>query len=76
LRHKRGSSLAHGTEVRLAIDKDAFVGAGLHLFVRVIDHLFALHVQMNSFIKLVILSQLCGEDLFRCAPRSSGIPQS
>jgi type VI secretion system protein ImpG len=73
LRHKRGSSLAHGTEVRLTIDEEAFVGAGLHLFVQVIDQFFALYVQMNSFIELVILSHQSGEELFRCKPRSGSM---
>jgi len=76
LRHKRGASLAHGTEVRLTIDEEAFVGAGLHLFVQVIDQFFALYVQMNSFIELLILSQQSGEELFRCKPRSGSMPLS
>jgi type VI secretion system protein ImpG len=74
LRHKRGASLAHGTEVRLTIDEEAFVGAGLHLFVQVIDQFFALYVQMNSFIELVILSHQSGEVLCRCKPRSGSLP--
>jgi len=73
LRHKRGASLAHGTEVRLTIDEEAFVGAGLHLFVQVIDQFFALYVQMNSFIELVVLSHQSGEELFRCKPRSGSM---
>ena len=76
LRHKRGASLAHGTEVRLTIDEEAFVGAGLHLFVQVIDQFFALYVQMNSFIELVILSHQSGEELFRCKPRSGSMALS
>jgi len=76
IRHKRGSSLAHGTEVRLTIDEEAFVGAGLHLFAQVVDQFFALYVQMNSFIELVILSHQSGEELFRCKPRSGSMPLS
>jgi type VI secretion system protein ImpG len=76
IRHKRGSSLAHGTEVRLTIDEEAFVGAGLHLFVQVIDQFFALYVQMNSFIELAILSHQTGEELCRCKPRSGSMPLS
>jgi type VI secretion system protein ImpG len=76
LRHKRGTSLAHGTEVRLTIDEEAFVGAGLHLFAQVIDQFFALYVQMNSFIELVILSHQSGEELFRCKPRSGSMALS
>jgi type VI secretion system protein ImpG len=76
LRHKRGPSLAHGTEVRLTIDEEAFVGTGLYLFIQIMDQLFALYVQMSSFIELVILSRQSGEELFRCKPRSGCMPLS
>lgn len=76
IRHKRGASVAHGTEVRLTIDEEAFVGAGLHLFVQVIDQFFALYVQMNSFIELVVLSHQSGEELVRCKPRNGSMALS
>lgn len=70
MRHKRGSSLVHGTEIRLTLDEEAYAGAGLHLFVQVLDQFFALYVQLNSFVELVILSRQSGKELFRCKPRS------
>src|SRR5450830_715506 len=70
LRHKRGTSLAHGVEVRITLDEEAFVGSGMHLFVQVIDHFLGLYVQINSFIELVVLSLQSGEELIRCKPRS------
>lgn len=70
MRHKRGSSLVHGTEIRLTLDEQAYAGAGLHLFAQVLEQFFALYVQLNSFIELVILSQQSGKELFRCKPRS------
>ena len=76
IRHKRGPSLAHGTEVRLTIDEDAFAGASLHLFMQVLDQFFALYVQTTSFIELAILSRQSGKQLFRCKPRSGSMPLS
>ncbi|TFW34623.1 type VI secretion system baseplate subunit TssF [Massilia horti] len=70
MRHKRGSSLVHGMEVRLTLDEDAYVGAGLHLFVQVLDQFLGMYVHLNSFIELVILSHQSGKELFRCRPRS------
>ncbi|UVW28000.1 type VI secretion system baseplate subunit TssF [Massilia sp. H6] len=70
MRHKRGSSLIHGTEIRLTFDEEAYAGAGLQLFVQVLDQFFALYVQLNSFVELVILSRQSGKELFRCKPRS------
>lgn len=70
IRHKRGPSLMHGTEIRLTLDEEAFVGSGLQLFVQVIDQFFSLYVQINSYIELIILSHQSGEELCRCKPRS------
>ena len=70
LRHRRGASLAHGVQVCITLDEEAFVGSGMHLFVQVIDHFLGLYVQINSFIELVVLSLQSGEELIRCKPRS------
>lgn len=74
LKHKRGASLAPGTELRLTLDQQAFAGTSLHLFVQAIEQFFALYVQMNSFVELVILSHPSGEELVRCKPRSGNMP--
>jgi type VI secretion system protein ImpG len=73
IRHKHGSSLVHGTEVRLTLDEEAYAGAGLHLFVQVLDQFFALYVHLNSFVELVVLSHQSGKELFRCSPRSGSM---
>lgn len=70
LRHPRGASLAHGTEVRMTLDEDAFVGGGIHLFVQVIDHFLSMYAPVNSFVELVALSHKPGKELVRCKPRS------
>jgi type VI secretion system protein ImpG len=63
----------HGLEVRLTLDEEAFVGAGLHLFVQVLDQFLGMYVHINSFVELVILSQQSGKELFRCKPRSGSM---
>jgi type VI secretion system protein ImpG len=73
IRHKRGSSLVHGTEVRLTLDEDAFVGAGLHLFAQVLEQFFGMVVHINSFVELVILTRHSGKELLRCQPRSGSL---
>ena len=73
IKHRRGSSLVYGTEIRLTLDEEAYVGAGLHLFVQVLDQFFALYVHLNSFVELVIFSQQSGKELFRCRPRSGSM---
>ena len=74
IRHRRGTALVHGIEVRVTLDEEAFVGAGLGLFVQVLDHFLALYVNVNSFVELVVLSQHSGKELVRCPPRSASTP--
>jgi type VI secretion system protein ImpG len=70
LRLRHGASLVHGTEVRMTLDEEAFVGSGLLLFVEVIDQFLGLYAQVNSFIELVVVSMQSGKELIRCKPRS------
>ena len=64
------AALMPGIEVRLTVDEDAFVGAGVHLFAQVLDHFFGLYSQINVFSQLVVLSKRSGEEIVRCKPRS------
>src|SRR5450830_1681558 len=73
VRHQRGSSLVHGTEVRVTVDQDAFIGNGLHLFAQVLEQFFGLAAHLNSFVELVILSSHDGKELLRCTPRSGSL---
>lgn len=70
LRLKHGASLVHGTQMRMTLDEEAFVGSGMLLFVEVIDQFLGLYAQVNSFIELVVLSKQSGKELIRCKPRS------
>ena len=73
IKHKRGSSLVYGTEIRLTLDENAYAGAGIYLLVQVLDQFFALYVHQNSFVELIILSQQSGKELVRCKPRSGSM---
>jgi type VI secretion system protein ImpG len=64
------ASVARGTEIRLVIDEESFVGIGLHIFAQVIDHFFGLYVHANSFTQLVLVSMRSGEEILRCQPRN------
>jgi type VI secretion system protein ImpG len=65
--------LVRGLQVRMTIDEDAFVGAGIHAFAQVIDRFLGLYVHANSFTQLVLVSAKTGEELFTCPPRSGDL---
>jgi type VI secretion system protein ImpG len=65
------ATLVRGTEIRLTVDEQSFVGTGLHLFAQVLDRFFALYAHINSFTQLKLVSSRSGEVLVAC-PRRSG----
>lgn len=67
---KQFASMARGTEIRLTIDEEHFIGTGIHAFASVLDCFFGLYVHANSFTQLVLLSSHSGEELIRCPARS------
>lgn len=73
VRQAQGSAYLRGIEVRLTLDEEAYAGSGVHAFVQMLDHLFALHVHLNSFTRLVVLSHASGKEILRCQPRNGAL---
>lgn len=64
------ASFVRGTEVRLTVDEDSYVGTGLSLFAAMLDHFFGLYVHINSFSQLTVISARTQQTLFKCPPRN------
>jgi type VI secretion system protein ImpG len=64
------ATFVRGTEVRLVIDEESFVGTGLSLFAAVLDRFFGLYVHINSFTQLTLISARTQQILFKCPPRN------
>ncbi|MDE2075920.1 MAG: type VI secretion system baseplate subunit TssF [Burkholderiales bacterium] len=62
-----------GTEIRVVVDESGFVGAGLSLFVSVLDHFFGLYVHANSFTQLTVVSARTNEVVMSCPPRNGAM---
>ena len=63
-------TFVRGTEVRLQIDEDGFVGTGTRLFAAVLDRFFALYVHANSFTQLTVVAARSQEEVLKCPPRN------
>lgn len=64
------ATFVRGTEVRVTVDEDSFVGTGLGLFAAVLDHFFGLYVHANSFAKVTLVSARTQEEVLSCPPRN------
>lgn len=67
------ASFVRGTEVRVTLDEDSFVGSGLGLFVAVLDRFFGLYAHANSFTQLTVVSARTQEVVMSCPPRNGAI---
>lgn len=70
LRDRHGTVQVRGVEVRVLVDPSAFAGTGLHLFAQVLDHVLAHTVQLNGFVRTVLVAATTQEELLRCLPRN------
>lgn len=59
-----------GTRISVTIDEDAYHSSGLYLFSQLLDHLFGLSTQLNTFVRLSLRSQQTGKELIQCPARS------
>lgn len=73
IRQAQGNAYLRGVEVRVSLDEEAYAGTGIHAFAQILDQLFALHVHLNSFTRLVVLSHISGKELLRCPPRNGAL---
>lgn len=73
LRQAHGNAYLRGIEVQVTLDEEAFAGTGVHVFAQVLDYVFGLHVHLNSFTQLVVLSHANGKELLRCLPRNGAM---
>jgi type VI secretion system protein ImpG len=64
-------TFVRGTEVRLTVNEQNFVGSGLQLFTQVLDRFFGLYAHLNSFTQLKVLSSRTQAVLIEC-PRRTG----
>jgi type VI secretion system protein ImpG len=64
------ATFVRGTEVRLVVDEESYVGTGLHLFASMLDRFFGLYVHINSFTRLTLISARTRQPLITCPPRN------
>jgi type VI secretion system protein ImpG len=65
------ATLMPGIGIRLTVDEEAFAGSGLAVFVRVLDHYFALNAQLNCYTRLQVVAQGSGREIVMFSPRTS-----
>ena len=65
-----GIAWARGTQVRLQLDEEQFVGGGAYLFANVLEQFLGMYVSMNSFSQLLATTVQRKEILREWPPRA------
>ena len=65
------ATLVQGVDMHLTIDERHFIGASIATFAGAINAFLGYYVEINSFVRLIVISKHTGEEILRCAPRSS-----
>lgn len=73
MRQAQGNAYLRGIEVHVSLDEEAYAGTSIHAFAQILDYLFGLHVHLNSFTRLIVLSHASGKELLRCLPRNGAL---
>jgi type VI secretion system protein ImpG len=66
-----GMTSARGTQVRMELDEEQFVGGGVYLFASVLERFMGLYVSINSFTQL-IASTIQRKDVLKEWPPRAG----
>jgi type VI secretion system protein ImpG len=67
---ENGISFVRGTQVEIEFDEENFVGGGVYLFARVLEHFLGLYASMNSFTQLIATTRQRRKALHAWPPRA------
>lgn len=70
--HKPFPLFVRGVKVEIQIDTEIFRGASLYIFVQVLNHLFNLKVQMNSYVDMHVIDSKSKQELYQCVQQIGG----
>jgi type VI secretion system protein ImpG len=64
------SAFVRGTSVQLEFDEDAYVGTGVYLFARVLEHFLGLYCAVNSYVQLTVRTKQREKEMAKWPPRT------
>ncbi|WP_216934125.1 MULTISPECIES: type VI secretion system baseplate subunit TssF [unclassified Acinetobacter] len=70
--HKPFPLFVRGVKVEIQIDTEIFRGASLYIFVQILNHIFNLKVQMNSYVDMHVIDSKSKQELYQCIQNVGG----
>ena len=61
-----------GVKVEIQLDTQVFRGTSIYIFAQILNHIFNLKVQMNSYVEMTVLDSESKQELYQCVQNVGG----
>ncbi|WP_286715303.1 type VI secretion system baseplate subunit TssF [Acinetobacter sp. UBA2581] len=61
-----------GVKVEIQLDTQVFRGTSIYIFAQILNHIFNLKVQMNSYVEMAVLDSESKQELYQCVQNVGG----
>ncbi|TSH74841.1 type VI secretion system baseplate subunit TssF [Acinetobacter sp. RF15A] len=61
-----------GIKAEIQLDSQVFRGASVYIFAQILNHIFNLKVQMNSYVEMTVLDSESKQELYQCIQNVGG----
>ncbi len=72
LDHKPLPLFVRGVRAQVKIDREAFRGTSLYIFSQLLNHIFNLKVQMNSYVEMIVIDTRTEQEVYQCVQNVGG----
>ncbi|ATO20565.1 type VI secretion system baseplate subunit TssF [Acinetobacter sp. LoGeW2-3] len=72
LDHKPFPLFVRGVRAQVKIDSEVFRGSSLVVFAQLLNHIFNLKVQMNSYVEMIVIDAATEQEVYQCVQNVGG----
>ena len=70
--HKPFPLFVRGVRAQVKIESEAFRGLSLYIFAQLLNHIFNLKVQMNSYVEMIVIDAATEQEVYQCVQNVGG----
>lgn len=72
LDHKPFPLFVRGVRATVRMNNEVFHGSSLYVFAQLLNHIFNLKVQMNSYVEMIIIDAATEQEVYQCVQNVGG----
>ncbi|MFV5490156.1 type VI secretion system baseplate subunit TssF [Acinetobacter sp. ASP199] len=72
LDHKPFPLFVRGVRATVRMNNEVFHGSSLYVFAQLLNHIFNLKVQMNSYVEMIVIDAVTEQEVYQCVQNVGG----